>query len=114
MKVVALFSGHEASAVVLEDGVVKNYFREERYSRKKHDSGIEHIYQMILESDPDYIILSTNYDEDEKRDLIRKVNPRVKFIETRESVHHLHHASLAFYNSGFDKALVVTVLQLVE
>ena len=109
MKVVALFSGHEASAVVLEDGVVKNYFREERYSRKKHDNGIEHIYQMILDSDPDYIILSTNYDEDEKRALIRKVNPRVKFIETKESVHHLHHASLAFYNSGFDKALVVVV-----
>jgi len=109
MKVVALFSGHGASAVVLEDGVVKNYFKEERYSRKKHDEGIEHIYQMILDSDPDYIILNTNYDEDDKRELIRRVNPRVKFIETKESVHHLHHASLAFYNSGFDKALVLVV-----
>ena len=109
MKVVALFSGHEASAVVLEDGVVKNYFKEERYSREKHDERIEHIYQMILDVDPDYIILNTNYDEDEKRELIRRVNPRVKFIETKESVHHLHHASLAFYNSGFDKALVVVV-----
>ena len=109
MKVVALFSGHGASAVVLEDGVVTNYFKEERYSRKKHDEGIEHIYQMILDSDPDYIILNTNYDEDEKRELIRRVNPRVQFIETKESVHHLHHASLAFYNSGFDKALVLVV-----
>ena len=66
MKVVALFSGHGASAVVLE-GVVKNYFKEERYSRKKHDEGMFHIYQMILDSDPDYIILNTNYDEDDKR-----------------------------------------------
>jgi len=109
MKVVALFSGHGASAVVLEDGVVKNYFKEERYSREKHDERIEHIYQMILDVDPDYIILNTTYDEDEKRELIRRVNPRVKFIETKESVHHLHHASLAFYNSGFDKALVLVV-----
>ena len=48
MKILTLFSGHEASACVLEDGVIKNYYKEERYSKKKHATGNDFIYNKIF------------------------------------------------------------------
>ena len=75
MRILTLFSGHEASACLLEDGVVKNYYKEERYSKKKHAEGTKHIFNKILTelSDIDYALFSTQLsqkDERKQRDII--------------------------------------------
>ena len=111
MRILTLFSGHEASACLLEDGVVKNYYKEERYSKKKHAEGTRYIFNKILTelSDIDYALFSTQLsqkDERKLRDIITSVNPTIKFLKGSESQHHIYHASLAFYNSGFDKSIV--------
>ena len=110
MKILTLFSGHEASACVLEDGVIKNYYKEERYSKKKHATGNDFIYNKILKEqrDIDYALISTNLsDEDDKikRSILRSYNPNITYMTGGASQHHIFHASLSFYNSGFDKAL---------
>ena len=62
MKILTLFSGHEASACILEDGVVKNYYKEERYNRQKHTELTERIVRKVMlnHNDIDYGLVSTN------------------------------------------------------
>ena len=110
MKILTLFSGHEASACILEDGVVKNYYKEERYNRQKHTELTERIVRKVMlnHNDIDYGMVSTNLsNEADKavRDIICSMNPSMKQIYANDSMHHTYHASISFYNSGFDKAL---------
>lgn len=110
MKILTLFSGHEASACILEDGVVKNYYKEERYNRRKHTECTERIVRKVIRNhrDIDYSMVSTNLSNKEDkivRDIICSMNPSMTQIYANDSMHHTYHASISFYNSGFDKAL---------
>ena len=110
MKILTLFSGHEASACILEDGVVKNYYKEERYSRQKHTERTDRIVKRVLlnYNDLDYGLMSTNLSQEQDkivRRVICSINPSMQMIRSNDSQHHIFHASLSFYNSGFDKAL---------
>jgi len=114
MKVLTIFSGHDASATVIKDGVIEYYFKEERYNKKKHSGGHKFIFDIISKNflhDIDYIIFSSGEsqeDKDKKDSSIKLSNPKIKFINPKYH-HHLFHASGAFYNSGFEKSLIICV-----
>lgn len=115
MRTLAIFGGHDASATIVNDGKIEYYFKEERYSRIKHSKGDSNIFKVILQNelfgDVDYVMFA-NQDpqniKDKKDTIIKAINPDIKFVEPRRQ-HHLFHASNSFYNSGFDKSLVLVI-----
>lgn len=115
MKIVSIFSGHDASATVIEDGKIEKYIKEERFSKIKKDTNIENIYKLSLEKfvpSSDFCFLGTSYSDevqDKKYKEILDVNKNIKIISNNKTEHHFYHASIAFYNSGFDKALIIVI-----
>ena len=115
MLILSVHLGHDSSICVFNNGNVEEYFLLERITRKKHDYNEEVILKLVnticsrLNIDILCIsnfntyngIVTTIFEECEK------YNPNVKLM--MQSDHHLNHASLAFYNSGFDESLVVVV-----
>lgn len=115
MRILTAFGGHDASATIVNDGKIEFYFKEERYNRKKHSLGVDGIFKVLLEQnlleDIDFAAI-VSFDPqdimDQRRLLLRTYSPNIKFVST-ERQHHLFHASNAFYNSGFDKAITIAI-----
>jgi carbamoyltransferase len=89
-RVYKIFTGHDSNSCLFEDGKVKKYFLSERFTRKKHDECEKILYKLKK----DLNIRSF----DDKKDLLRDYMS-----------HHINHAALAFYNSGFDESIVVVI-----
>ena len=116
------YGGHDSNACVYSNGV-KYYFLEERYSRKKHDGGLHNVYKNLLEiKEPIDRIIICNFGNKTKISNADKNFKYLKFyIDTHnklhgfkpklitDSRHHLFHAAGAYYNSGYDDALVVVI-----
>jgi carbamoyltransferase len=109
MKIVGLWSGHDCSFSILEDGNPVIHAEYERYIREKEPKGdsisffLETMKNPNLEDFSHYVsvfpektLLSHNS--------INKLNVPVTFYG-----HHTAHAAHAFYSSKFDNALVITV-----
>jgi carbamoyltransferase len=112
-KIIGISSAHDSSACLFENGKVKYFVKEERLSGKKRDKfpvlGISSIDTDGEEVSLAYSAPSPEYDY--ANYLIRISN---KFHKIKKSIdysdnHHLIHANLSFYNSGFNEALVVVV-----
>ena len=86
MRVLSIHNGHDASVCVYCDGEIEYFILSERFTKIKHDENSN-----ILKS-----IFKNTF------------NKKVDFISTQNS-HHLNHASISFYNSGFETALVLVV-----
>ena len=114
MKVLTIFSGHDASAAIVKDGEIEYYFKEERYNKKKHSGGHKFIFDIILNdflTDIDYVIFSSSdsqEDKNKKDQLILSKNTKIKFLDPKYQ-HHIFHTAGAFYNSGFEKSLVICI-----
>ncbi len=114
MKILSICSGHDASSTLVEDGKVKRYFKEERFSKIKKDRSIDNIFKLCLDeciSEVDFFNLSTSLNDVEQNKKYKEVlekNSKVKIINCN-SEHHLYHAALSFYNSGFERALIVVI-----
>lgn len=110
MKILGVTGFHDSSAVLLEDGEIKLFFKEERLKRKKRAFSAVDSVTKILKShkDIDYFATCDPYiDENE----FYKTYTRIHKSEVKDytSTHHLCHASQAFYNSGFDNSLVFVI-----
>ena len=115
MNILAVNYGvHDAAACVLADGEVKSFYKEERLTGIKRDT------------EPKLAIKQCLVDFDDKIDYALVISyPRVNFFQHTlikkltglkdnkildySHHHHTSHAALAFYNSGFDEAIVVVV-----
>jgi carbamoyltransferase len=118
MRILSVNPGHDASACILNNGEIECYFKEERYSKNKRDkmpflSTIECIKQSGGKID--YVISSTctavrPYEYEIYYLFLHRLTkvPYENIAEFSQH-HHLSHAGVAFYNSGFDKCLVVVV-----
>ena len=116
--ILAINPGHNSSAALVIDGELVYYTEEERISRLKYDGNPFRAMLPILQSHPidELIIGGTMTDfpeliwtmEDPYTALVRKFNPNVK-VSKIGHLHHLGHASSAFYNSGFETAAAVVV-----
>jgi carbamoyltransferase len=114
MKVLSIFSGHDASACLIINGKIERYFKEERYSKIKRDKGLDNIFNLCLDHcviKSDVFNLSTNFSyaiQNQKYKEVTKKNSNIKILKCKSN-HHLYHASLSFYNSGFDRALLIVI-----
>lgn len=114
MRVIGISPLHDSSVAVVNNGQLEYYFKEERLSRSKRDGPPVLAIQKLIETikDPvDHICIAAPTGND----------PCVKYIVTQLKkifkcpvtdycqYHHMAHASLAFFNSGFDEALVFVV-----
>lgn len=131
------FGSHDAAAVLVRDGEIIAAIEEERLSRLKHSNAfpVEAIRFCLREagagwSDVDRITLNVSQQSlDYHRALQSLRTPGERIVTAREAIaslfqetfgvdvadklrfchHHLAHAASAYYASGFDRALVVTL-----
>ena len=117
MKILGIQKHHSSSACLLDDYKVIYFNQEERLSRQKKDSGfpfhcIVEIAKKSIEIDA---LVLTGYESYTGEDrsiisLIQKLGirlaPNFVFYHQNRN-HHLSHAANAFYNSGFDDAVII-------
>lgn len=105
---------HDSSVCLLKNGSIENFYKEERITRKKRDS---YPFLSISESlkninSLDAIAYCPPIKHEDSFKLF--VNYISKFANCENILdfsdqHHLQHASLAFYNSGFENAAVIVI-----
>lgn len=113
MLILSVHLGHDSSVCVFDNGRIEKYFLLERITRKKHDYDKKVLLKLVnticSNFNIDVLCISNfnTYDEIVLKiiEKCRKFNMNVKLV--MQSDHHLNHASLAFYNSGFDESLVI-------
>lgn len=107
--------GHDASIALISNGILKYFLKEERYSKIKKDANLKNSFDMFIKTvdeQIDYLHIISSYPTPIRNifvDQIRKKYNGVKLINSKGNFHHLYHASIAFYNSGFDKSLVIVI-----
>jgi carbamoyltransferase len=114
MKILSIpLLAHDASVCILEDGKIISYQMEERFSRNKHDLNFDCILNNLKDTFFDTVIITQHFLEnytyslDKVKEKLSKISYQELIIE--EGVHHLYHAYLGFYNSGFDEAICFSV-----
>jgi carbamoyltransferase len=119
MRILSINYGHDSSSLILNNGEIEYYFKEERLTGEKRDRTY---FLSVLEciknckGKIDYVI-SNNYEvpnNSEYRELYYSFLHKVSKVHYENIIefsnrHHFAHAGIAFYNSGFDKCLVVVV-----
>jgi carbamoyltransferase len=115
MNILAINYGvHDAAACVLSDGEIKSYYKEERLTGIKRDTEPKLAIKQCLndfDGKIDYAtIIAYPTSNAKQHQLIKKFTGiRDANIIEYSYHHHLSHAALAFYNSGFDESLVVVI-----
>lgn len=117
MKILGISTLHDSSVCLIENGQLKKFFKEERLTRLKRDSDPRESIKAALENVDKIDILAYaptaevvgNYN-----DLYLWVDEIKKYSKIDRTInlaydHHKVHASLAFYNSGFEEAAVIVV-----
>jgi carbamoyltransferase len=111
MRVLGISPAHDASVCVINNGEIELYLKEERFSRIKRDSHPYLCLQKVKEKIEyiDYAVICSPSPGDwgEITQYVMKTFGCP--VETLCESHHLQHASLAFYNSGFPNAAVIVV-----
>ena len=118
--VLGIATGHNGSAALVSDGKLVYYLEEERLSRFKRDRNpFRAMVDICSKYKIDELIVGGTNDPNESHSLpwtgetsyialVRKYNPKVK-VTIANHIHHMLHASCAFYNSGFNKASILII-----
>lgn len=113
MKILGISPMHDSSVAVINDGTVEDFLKEERFSGVKRDMSPWKSLELIKEKhfgSIDFAVIASpfysEYDEFLSHYIFKNYTPN---IFNMSHMHHKQHASLAFYNSGFEKCLVVVV-----
>ncbi|NDB61426.1 hypothetical protein EB001_23755, partial [bacterium] len=117
MRVLGIAGHHDGGAVVINDGKVETYLKEERLCGIKREGGPFKAFTELLSrygdnidhlavvdpypNFPEFAYLFDRLFPAEKNLIVAKVDYSQK--------HHLTHASLAFYNSGFEESLIFVI-----
>ena len=112
MRILGISGAHDASVCVLTDGVIERFYKEERLTKKKRDKNpyksLVTVYEEFGQT-IDKVVISTPTTNDF---VDFGVCCKKLFGVEPEFVcqnHHLQHASLAFYHSGFDRCLTFVI-----
>ena len=112
MRVLGVSPFHDSSVAIVEDGKIVYFSKEERLSGVKRD---KHPYRCLDYAssldDVDYAVISSpDYFDDSNNKLEEYIKEHFGCPVSRMcDEHHLSHASLAFYNSGFEKSLLFVI-----
>jgi len=107
---------HDTSFCIFENDKIISYVMEERFSRKKHDCGVENILEILIKNQHnnfDKIIITKHFLEKfiyPIKKIVKKIQ-NFSFVEliVEEGKHHLYHAYSGFYNSGFEEAICFSI-----
>lgn len=114
MRILGVSPLHDSTVAIINDGEVEIFYKEERFTRIKRDGHALKTTFLALQNrfgPIDHVCISSASNN----------GPEVPFLSTmlRKVLdctvtdycqhHHLSHASLAFYNSGFDQALIFVI-----
>lgn len=113
MRVLGVNTAHDSSVCIYEDGKIVSYFKEERLSKIKKDSNpVLATEQAIKDLESVDIVAycdpSTSDAIHTYIDVLKKKINVYDVIDFSQE-HHLQHAGLAFYNSGFQEAAVIVI-----
>lgn len=105
-------AAHDSSLCFYKNGKIEYFIKEERVTRQKRDkTPIRSLYNFDTNDDVVYCFgiptINSYWFLDNERFAAKKYNIVKSFDTSNE--HHLIHANLAFYDSGFDTALVFVV-----
>lgn len=114
MKILSISPYHDSSVCLMEHGKILSFYKEERLSKIKRDMyPFLSIDKVLEEAGPaDIAIICSPSNGDYTLAPIKKYLEKkhsIKLIEDISHEHHLQHASLAFFNSKFQKALVFVI-----
>lgn len=105
---------HDSSVCMVKEGVINFYQMEERFSRLKHDARIDKIIENIssLKIQKIYLNSSINHNvyfifKNNVEKNYSTITKKYNYVLLEE--HHLYHAFCGFYNSNFDRSIVVIV-----
>ena len=112
MRILGVHGAHDSSVCIINDGEVELFLKEERLSVEKRDSWpFKSLFSVINSNKEkiDYICYSATPGNSYNS----LVNLFDKFFDCPKiyygDKHHLSHASLSFYNSGFSESLVFVI-----
>jgi len=117
MKILGINQGHNGAAAYVVNGELQWYIEEERLSRSKYDGNPFRGMLEAVRTGVDFLVIGGTSPhnptlpwtgEDPYSALIRKFHPKVQVVNLGHQ-HHLGHAAVAFYNSGFETAAAVIV-----
>ena len=113
MKILSISPFHDSSVAVLNNNVIEYFSKEERLTKKKRDDfpfkSINYVINNI--KNIDLILICSPTPNDNSHYFLEKYLKKyfdcdiLRFCEH----HHLAHASLAFYNSGFKESLTFVI-----
>ena len=110
MKIAGVWSGHDSSFCILEDGVPTIHAEWERYIREKEPKGdsVGFMKSIMGESADEIEHVATCHP-----DLLLKKHPSVTWLTEDRKVyimgHHQSHAAHAFFSSNIDRATIITI-----
>jgi carbamoyltransferase len=112
-KILGVSSTHDSSICIFENGKVINFFKEERFSKIKRDMyPMKSFFETNLGEEKVDFAFSTPTQDNQIYDITKRVmmkNFKINKEFDYSDQHHLIHANLAFYNSGFKEALVFVI-----
>jgi carbamoyltransferase len=112
-KILGISETHDSSICIFENGKIVNFLKEERFSKIKRDMyPFKSFFEINLKEEPIDLAFSTPTRNNDVYDLTKRVvgkNFKIDKDFDYSDEHHLVHANLAFYDSGFDEALVFVI-----
>ena len=113
MKILGINPAHDSSIAIINNGQLEKYYKEERFSRHKRDiDPYTALLKVIKEHDNiDHAVICSPSQNDPTTKFLEKLLYKFFNCSTYNysDQHHLCHASLAFYNSGFEESLVIVI-----
>lgn len=113
VKILGISPWHDSSVAVYSDKGIEFYCKEERVTGVKRKKNPIKSIELAIEQHPDIteVVIASPGSSGPENEFIRLiVDSKLDCpIVDLSAEHHLQHASLAFYNSGFDRALVFVV-----
>jgi len=114
MRILSFSSSHDSSVSCLNNGKLEFFCKEERISRIKRDgspfSSLELFSKHFTNPDHAIFITPSNYQNSENNYpayIFKKFNLDLENFSHNQ--HHIFHAVLAFFNSGFEESIVLVV-----
>lgn len=120
MKILGISPYHDASVCIVENGKIKYFSKQERLTKIKKDSlnkdsldVLDYVLNNYQNKPIDKIVICSPTPNSEFVEwlqiyLLKKIKNDCQIIIFCEN-HHLAHASLSFYNSGFKKSLCLVI-----
>jgi len=115
MRIIAISPFQNSSVAILNDGVVESFCREEEFTNIKNDSYPFLALEKCISTAKGTIDVALICSHTQSSDAISSIGAYLKKMHNITEIidisdnYHLQLASLAFYNSQFDKAVVLVI-----